>query len=567
MKQKAKNRLIPFVLIGSMLALSACSAGSKSNDNAAPSATAGSAASEAATSPAAKADPLGKYDPPITLTAAGDDQNGLKRVDGDTREMNNWTRGYENELGIKVSYKWVAEGGDISSSPFAQKMNITIASGDLPDLALVNSSQLKQLVDAGQIEDLSAVYDQYASDVTKQTMEQQNGIALNASSFDGKLYALPYTLGDIDNLMMLYVRMDWLKKLNLPEPKTTDDVLRIADAFAHQDPDGNGSADTFGFGLNKSLAAHFGIDGLANGYGAYPGIWVKDASNNVVYGSVQPEMKSVLGTLAEMYKAGSIDQEFGVKDFGKANEDLTAGKVGLFYSNMAGVFTMMDLMKSQPDAEWKPFAIPTADGQPGHPGVDFSTQSFYVVRKGYKHPEAAVKLLNFFTEKLYGASAATEKPKYQDDTSHYFQDAVIKAGSMDQNYKTLKAVNQALTNKDPSALDAGQKTIYENIVKYDGGDKSQWVWSMIFGLQDPTWGIDAYYLENNLYKPTEFFGGTTPTMTDKWGTLRKMELEEFTKIIMGAVPLDDFDRFVADWKKLGGDQITSEIADWKKSVQ
>jgi hypothetical protein len=38
-----------------------------------------------------------------------------------------------------------------------------------------------------------------------------------------------------------------------------------------------------------------------------------------------------------------------------------------------------------------------------------------------------------------------------------------------------------------------------------------------------------------------------------------MEDETFLKIILGTAPIDDFDKFVADWKAQGGDEITAEV--------
>jgi putative aldouronate transport system substrate-binding protein len=55
-----------------------------------------------------------------------------------------------------------------------------------------------------------------------------------------------------------------------------------------------------------------------------------------------------------------------------------------------------------------------------------------------------------------------------------------------------------------------------------------------------------------------FYGAPTPTMVDRLSTLEKMEDEVFTRIIMGQ-SVDTFDKFVEDWKRLGGDQITKEI--------
>ncbi|MNF17617.1 hypothetical protein D3C80_2212220 [compost metagenome] len=56
-------------------------------------------------------------------------------------------------------------------------------------------------------------------------------------------------------------------------------------------------------------------------------------------------------------------------------------------------------------------------------------------------------------------------------------------------------------------------------------------------------------------------------MTAKKSTLDKMKLEVFTKIIMGQSDVSEFDKFVADWKKFGGDSITAEVNEWYKAKQ
>jgi putative aldouronate transport system substrate-binding protein len=50
----------------------------------------------------------------------------------------------------------------------------------------------------------------------------------------------------------------------------------------------------------------------------------------------------------------------------------------------------------------------------------------------------------------------------------------------------------------------------------------------------------------------------TPTMIEKGSTLDDMRDDAITHLIMGA-PLDQFDKFVADWKKLGGEDIMREM--------
>ena len=55
------------------------------------------------------------------------------------------------------------------------------------------------------------------------------------------------------------------------------------------------------------------------------------------------------------------------------------------------------------------------------------------------------------------------------------------------------------------------------------------------------------------------FSGQTETMETKWANLKKMEEETFAKIIMGKADISEFDTFVENWKKQGGDQILKEI--------
>ena len=50
--------------------------------------------------------------------------------------------------------------------------------------------------------------------------------------------------------MLLLIRTDWLKKLNLSMPTTTEELMAVAKAFAEQDPDGNGKKDTYGMNMS-----------------------------------------------------------------------------------------------------------------------------------------------------------------------------------------------------------------------------------------------------------------------------------------------------------------------------
>jgi putative aldouronate transport system substrate-binding protein len=94
------------------------------------------------------------------------------------------------------------------------------------------------------------------------------------------------------------------------------------------------------------------------------------------------------------------------------------------------------------------------------------------------------------------------------------------------------------------------------------GSTTDWGYERVFGEFSAFTVIDKYNTDD-LFQRNEFFGAPTNAMVEKNPTLAKMELETFSKIIMGD-SIDKFDSFVEQWKKLGGDDITKEVNDWNQ---
>jgi putative aldouronate transport system substrate-binding protein len=501
-------------------------------------------------------DPMGKIDPPVEITAIRPLDSTTKFAEGESIENNAWNRLYEQEFGIKLKYLWVAD-----TSQYDQKFNVAMVSGKLADIMPVNAIQFQQLVDADQLEDLSEALEKYGTEKSKLLLEKDGGVGLDSATFGGKLLGLPLASSYTDNAPLLWVRTDWLEKLGLPEPKTMDDVLAIADAFVNQDPDNNGQKDTYGLGVEKLFyGAVPGLQGFFNSYHAYPEIWVKDDEGKLVYGSIQPEMKEALAKLQQMYKDGLIDREFGVKDAEKIFQAVNSGKLGMFYGLMYAPLLFQDGKTNDPNMDWKAFPLPSIDGEVAKPQTPFTVGRYYVVRKGVKNPEAAVKMLNAFHHGWEDKYPPTEITQDGDiEKWHY---ALVTGSNPTQNLDMYVKVTEGLEKNDTSGFDApGQNVFYDSIVKFREGDMSGWGYTRVYDAQK----LLYEYNQNNGYQMTEYIAGPTPTMVEKDSTLKKMELETFTKIVMGEASIDEFDDFVSDWKKLGGDVITEEVAAWHKS--
>ncbi len=88
-------------------------------------------------------------------------------------------------------------------------------------------------------------------------------------------------------------------------------------------------------------------------------------------------------------------------------------------------------------------------------------------------------------------------------------------------------------------------------------------------LNDPT-GVNVVNSRSRLFiletanegVMTKFQSTPTPTEIERGVDLQKLRDETMIGIITGQKPLSDFDKFVEQWKKLGGDQWTAEVNEW-----
>ncbi|MEI0740240.1 extracellular solute-binding protein [Paenibacillus sp. JTLBN-2024] len=298
---------------------------------------------------------LRKYNPPIELTfvreTSDDLDNLIKTLPGETLEDNRWTRLYEQVLGIRIKYDWTAKG-----TLYNQKLGVALAAGDLPDVVRVNAEQLRQLSNAGLIQDLSQAYEKYAAPFTKEILGQEGTGPFEAATVDGKLMGIPETSSSIEGAQYIWIRTDWLERLGLQPPQTMNDVLEISKAFTERDPDRNGKNDTLGLPVTQYLwDPVMGLSAFMAGYDAFPNMWIRDSSGKLVFGAVQPEVKTALKVLQDMYRNGQIDEEFMFKDGIKVKEQITAGKYGMMYGEQWGSFVVQGNHERDPEAGGRHF--------------------------------------------------------------------------------------------------------------------------------------------------------------------------------------------------------------------
>lgn len=547
MKLKSCRFIYIVTIVALILSMTACAPGA-----AQPTATPNSAP---------VTDAQGRYDPPIEVTSAITLNPDTKFENGDDIFNNVWTRSYLEELGIKVKYLWTVDG-----SQYVQKLNMVIASNSLPDFFVCNAEQLSMLNDSGMLADLTDSYNKLASADTR-TILEQDPIGFKAAFIGGRMMGLPSTDSSPGGAAVLWIRNDWLKKLNIPVPKTFQELTQAAQAFVDRDPDGNNVKDTLGMAFCKTLWSTFGdMAGVFNAYHAYPNLWIKDAQGSVVYGSVQPEMKSALKALQDMYKNGLIDREFGTKDAVKVSEDALSGKVGIEYGAWWNPSWPLSTSKiKDPNADWIPLNILSADDKPALAQYGCAVGSFIVANKNFKHSEALVKMMNMWTGVIMHPSvekALKYVANFNNPGVVYYKYITVFAWEPNGNIKKWEHMRDAIKTGVLKDLTLEEQLTLEVIDKYTKGDMTKWEGYIEHGPLGSMGCIQR--VRDGAGLCNLFYGAATPMMTEKMPALVKMQDETITNIILGADLDSAFDKFVSDFHKLGGDEITAEVNEWYK---
>lgn len=123
------------------------------------------------------------------------------------------------------------------------KVNAAGAANSLPDLCMVRRDVWLNLVKMG----LVAPVDELYAAMPTRTKVQYDEDSRAFTTVNGKSYGLA-SPGSIAKNEGLLIRKDWLDKLGLKVPVTTDDLMNVMKAFTFNDPDGNGKDDTWGYG-------------------------------------------------------------------------------------------------------------------------------------------------------------------------------------------------------------------------------------------------------------------------------------------------------------------------------
>ncbi|WP_246302787.1 extracellular solute-binding protein [Paenibacillus plantarum] len=524
--------------LSTSMVLTACS--TKSTEQ--PSSSANSTTPTASTAPTA---PAKKGDISVSVY----DRGNIPAAEG-TLEDNRWTK-FINENG-PANVKYVP----IPRNDAAQKFNVLFASGSAPDVINeFDPNILNPLIDQKQLMPLNDLIDKNSVEY-KKILQDYPALKKVATSPDGKMYKVGRVLESFPSYAV-FVRADWLKKLNLDVPKTTEDLYKVAKAFAEQDPDGNGKKDTYGMAL--SFRSEFAIDMMFGNPVELYGLVNDQPSRAFENAKLATEFKK------RLFDEGLIDKDFvNDKNGAKAKQDFLNGKLGIFPTFVGSWFdaTVTDiqtLKKAVPEADVIPIALPKSPVGEFIPDVQSPVQMTTAINAKTKDPVAAIKYLDFMNRVSTGTTVL-----FGLEGTHYKKDANGCPQTIDPN-KTKSEVSWAGDYAQSySRLLLGKCSFFQNQFNPD--------------IPEQKAGLDMFNKAESLYLDStkkyrfitlqELIPSFPKDMQTSFNTVKKQITDTWLKSVLSGDKYSveqAYKDVQTSWDKAGGKQMDDFMIEWYKT--
>lgn len=501
---------------------------------------------------------LSPYAETLTLTRSGYRNSMTTYIDGESENDNFITKFYLDKLNVRFEDKWSADNDN-----YYTRLELAIASGDIPDVMMVNKSQLGHLVKLGYAADMTDVYNKYAGELLKKNLEYEDRAAFKAAEVDGRIYALPLTCAYESDAALMWIRSDWLKKTGLNAPTDAESFIDFLRALKE-----SGLAGHSHSGLDAAGPGSVCFDALAEMWGAYYDIWIPDKNGNgLVYSSFEPEMRNALIQIQKMYSEGLIDRNFAINGT-PITDRILRGDVGVVFGQFFYPHLLKYSLMNDKDADWEAYPIPAGPDGKVLPKKSVFVDSYAVVSSSCKNPEALVKCMNLWSEiwldggkyrswysdKITGEyKSITGCGNYavpyffegvencmnigKDIRSVFSEDAPEKAI---ENYPYAKITYSYIDNDDPQSFIKGEGWALKKV--YMSGER---VFSDNYGE----------YMTNRYQG---MMSGKNSYTEARW---RTRTVETFLNIIMGD-PIEEFDKLKKEWTENSGRQLIDEVNIW-----
>ncbi|SDE55376.1 putative aldouronate transport system substrate-binding protein [Paenibacillus sp. UNCCL117] len=441
---------------------------------------------------------------------------------------------------LNVDLEWVVP----PSTGYKEQLQLSLVSGDYADLVMFPSETDETFLNAvkeGIVIPVNPYLDQLKN--IKQHTYDISWEALETNR-DGKIYGVPRT--SVARNDGFIIREDWLKNIGFKMPEnrevTIDQFTEILRKFTFEDPDKNGKNDTYGFAgyLNGSkmidpiLSSQFGNLGWQKSTGGEFEYMTPmyDKNNTKIY-------KDVLAYTQMAFKEGLVDPDSPVIERSASIERFERGISGIRYEfsgNMTGSETRGKKINPNTDIEY----IFIQDREGKLKGAAYGTATFGVwgVTNKAKEPQRALEVLDWLL-----SDEGWNMVKYGVEGVEYNMVNGERQYNPDAKAPWRKNIVRRAND--------GDFFIPTNLPEKERQQIKRWVDRSI---ETVVFSLDKGYIPPAAKKP-------------EYMDFKLIWDETITKIMIGELPVDEFDKLLAQWYKKGGEEYVKQMNEYIKSTQ
>lgn len=378
------------------------------------------------------------------VTIAVMDKGRVAATEG-TMEENRWTTWMREQTGLNLKWRSLPRNG------FRDAIGELVALGDAPDIIVeFDQTFFANMASEGLIIKLDDLLPQYAPNYYKFLMENDD-VKKATTFYDNSIYAMTSHSGTKLS-EVIWVRQDWLDKLGLKQPTSTEELINVAKAFKEAKL---GGEDTVPVVLNSwQLGGVFGL------FQAEADGWYVDENDKVEFGPLTDRFKGAITFLKTLYDEGLIMRDY------PTDTDLTLQKQ-LWINGQAGILLDYwygtlnnDLLTNNPEADPQPLPPITTEFGENSYLQDAGFSYFVAINKNCKNVEGALKFLDWMF------TTGWEVMSYGLEGVHYNIEGGKRVAVDDDDLKAqirYTPLYAALTQEEPADKDLMDKALPDEI--------------------------------------------------------------------------------------------------------
>lgn len=296
-----------------------------------------------------------------------------------------------------------------SSADAVTKRNLLLASGEYPDMFLTDWPAVFTQADVMQfgvkeeiLVPITPFLEEYGKEINE-IFEYNPTFKLTSTAPNGEIYGVARfsECFHCSAYPKMYMRQDWLDKLGLKMPTTTEELREVLKAFVTQDPNGNGEADEIG--LTGATTWNTMLEYCLIGWSfqnVKPDFWLYlDEAGEVAFAPATEAYREGLRYVKSLYDEGLIDPAaFSQKDDQMAQTIRQDPKiVGAYVCDHVGMgASNADYEESKNYQIVLPVAGPSGFQRQPQNANEGEVQGFHgVITDACEYPEAAFRWLDY----------------------------------------------------------------------------------------------------------------------------------------------------------------------------